>query len=361
TVALAVWTPPQTTPASPTISSSPEPVTSTSSPASVVCVPVISSGLICPSTTWGVSTVVSSSASVPSWSMVASSTCSKASSIGAKTVYSPLLSVSTRSTSGFTSPETACTSVVSSGLLEAAVATGSCAMPSTEPGPSGLASAYSEQPAPTIIPAGSAIASPVSDDGEDSISEEVIGAEVSSDPTPPASVAQPASTRPLTAAAAAADATRREMLMPIVLVLSTSLCTGSPVVRRDPPPGWVRCRTDRESAPPPVRRAPRSESLAWPPARRPQHRPDRRARRGRGPHVGSGPGGGARARRADRHRVLTVPGRGGLGGGPLPRGRTRGHHRRAGHGGQARPAPRPGRHPPAARGRHRPRGAPRAA
>ena len=85
--------------------------------------------------------LVSSSGSVCSASIVASSTCANASSTGANTVYSPLLSVSTRSTSGFTPPDTAAVRVVSSGLLEAAVATGSMAIPSTEPGPSGLASA----------------------------------------------------------------------------------------------------------------------------------------------------------------------------------------------------------------------------
>ena len=84
---------------------------------------------------------VSRSASVCSDCIVASSICAKASSIGANTVYSPLFRVSTRSTSGFTPPETAEVSVVSNGLLEAAVATGSIAIASTEPGPSGLASA----------------------------------------------------------------------------------------------------------------------------------------------------------------------------------------------------------------------------
>ena len=85
--------------------------------------------------------LVSSSGSVCSACMVASSICANASSTGAKTVYSPLLRVSTRSTSGLTPPESAAVRVVSSGLLEAAVATGSMAMPSTEPGPVGLASA----------------------------------------------------------------------------------------------------------------------------------------------------------------------------------------------------------------------------
>ena len=70
---------------------------------------------------------------------VLASTFLKAESTGAKTVNSPLLRVSTRLTLGFSLPETAATSVVSSGLLDAAVATGSFAMPSTEPAPLGTA------------------------------------------------------------------------------------------------------------------------------------------------------------------------------------------------------------------------------
>lgn len=84
---------------------------------------------------------VSSSGSVCSVCIVAASIAAKASLTGAKTVYSPLLRVSTRSTSGFTPPDRADASVLSSGLLEAAVATGSMAMPSTDAGPLGLDSA----------------------------------------------------------------------------------------------------------------------------------------------------------------------------------------------------------------------------
>ena len=57
--------------------------------------------------------------------MVAGSIFANASSTGAKTVNSSPFSVSTRSTSGFSWPETAAVSVVSSGLLDAATATGS--------------------------------------------------------------------------------------------------------------------------------------------------------------------------------------------------------------------------------------------
>lgn len=52
TVAFAVWTPPQTTFASLTISESPLPVTSSSAPCTVVSVPAMSSGAIWPGTTW---------------------------------------------------------------------------------------------------------------------------------------------------------------------------------------------------------------------------------------------------------------------------------------------------------------------
>src|SRR6185312_12570627 len=79
----------------------------------------------------------------------------KASSTGAKTVNSSLLSVSTRSTLGFSLPETALVSVLSIGLFEAATATGSCAMPLTEPAPSGTILAYASQPGPTRFAAGS--------------------------------------------------------------------------------------------------------------------------------------------------------------------------------------------------------------
>ena len=73
--------------------------------------------------------------------MVAGSILANASSTGAKTVNSSPFSVSTRLTSGFSWPETAAVSVVSIGLFEAATATGSVDMPTTEPGPSGTASA----------------------------------------------------------------------------------------------------------------------------------------------------------------------------------------------------------------------------
>src|SRR5664279_264554 len=69
--------------------------------------------------------------------MVAASTLAKAESTGAKTVKSPLLRVLTRFTPGLTWPETALVRVVSSGLFEAAVATGSFAIPPTEPDPLG--------------------------------------------------------------------------------------------------------------------------------------------------------------------------------------------------------------------------------
>src|SRR4051812_30704835 len=82
--------------------------------------------------------------------MVPAGSFLKASSTGAKTVKSPLFSVLTRSTDELTLPLTALTSVVRSGLFDAAVATGSWDMPSTEPAPDGTALAYSAQPAPTM-------------------------------------------------------------------------------------------------------------------------------------------------------------------------------------------------------------------
>lgn len=63
----------------------------------------------------------------------------KASSTGAKTVNSLLLRVSTKFTLGLSLPETAAVSVVSSGLLLAATATGSADIPRTDPGPLGFA------------------------------------------------------------------------------------------------------------------------------------------------------------------------------------------------------------------------------
>ena len=55
-------------------------------------------------------------------------------------------------------PDSAEVKVVSIGLFDAAVATGSCAMPATEPGPVGFWAAYSEQPGPIRSAAGSALA-----------------------------------------------------------------------------------------------------------------------------------------------------------------------------------------------------------
>ena len=70
---------------------------------------------------------------------VPAGSAANASSTGAKTVNSSPFSVSTRLTFGLSWPETAATRVLSSGLLLAAVATGSSAMPETEPAPSGTA------------------------------------------------------------------------------------------------------------------------------------------------------------------------------------------------------------------------------
>src|SRR4051812_27275847 len=75
--------------------------------------------------------LVSNGASVLSFSRVAASILANASSVGAITVNSPPLRVSTRFTPGLSLPETAAVSVVSIGLFEAAVATGSLAMPAT--------------------------------------------------------------------------------------------------------------------------------------------------------------------------------------------------------------------------------------
>lgn len=66
----------------------------------------------------------------------------KASSVGAKTVNWPPLSVSTKLTCWFSFPDTAAVNVVNIGLCAAAVATGSCAIPSTDPAPEGTCWAY---------------------------------------------------------------------------------------------------------------------------------------------------------------------------------------------------------------------------
>src|SRR5271154_707354 len=102
--------------------------------------------------------LVSRGASVLSLSMVAESTLANASSVGAITVNSPPLRVSTRFTPGLSFPDKADVSVVSTGLLEAAVATGSAVIPATEPGPVGTCLAYPAQPVPTRSAAGSAFA-----------------------------------------------------------------------------------------------------------------------------------------------------------------------------------------------------------
>jgi hypothetical protein len=99
---------------------------------------------------------VSVAESVFSDSMVAGSILANASSVGANTVNSPPLRVLTRFTCGFSLPDTAAVRVVSSGLLDAATVTGSCAIPATEPGPVGTFEAYDEQPGPTRLAAGSA-------------------------------------------------------------------------------------------------------------------------------------------------------------------------------------------------------------
>ena len=85
--------------------------------------------------------LVSRSESVLSFSIVAGSILANASSVGAKTVNSLPLSVSTRLTFGFSLPDSADVSVVSTGLFDAATVTGSCDIPATEPGPLGTCSA----------------------------------------------------------------------------------------------------------------------------------------------------------------------------------------------------------------------------
>ena len=64
-----------------------------------------------------------------------------AESTGANTVNSPPLRVSTRFTLGLNLPDTVAVRVFRIGLLLAATATGSAAMPATEPLPSGTCSA----------------------------------------------------------------------------------------------------------------------------------------------------------------------------------------------------------------------------
>src|SRR3712207_1071060 len=124
-----------------TVKSSPEPSMVTSSPPRVVCVPASSSGASRPSMTWWLRIAVScalSASTACSWS---AGMASKAGFAGAITVTSwALLRVSTR-----LACMTAWTSVESTGLLLAAVATGSSVMPVKEPSPSAGTAA---QPSP---------------------------------------------------------------------------------------------------------------------------------------------------------------------------------------------------------------------
>src|SRR3954452_8432014 len=105
---------------------SPLPVTSMVPPCRVVCVPASLSGAMRPGTTWYVSTVVRRPfGSFIAASSVALSRAANASLVGAKTVMSSVvLRVSPRPAA-----VTAVTSVERAGLFDAAVATGSWAMP----------------------------------------------------------------------------------------------------------------------------------------------------------------------------------------------------------------------------------------
>src|SRR6478752_10477482 len=101
---------------------------------------------------------LSRSESVLSFSRVAASILANAASVGANTVSPGLLfRVSTRFTFGLSLPDSAEVSVLSIGLLDAATATGSCAMPATDPGPLGTCSAYAAHPVPTRLAPGLAI------------------------------------------------------------------------------------------------------------------------------------------------------------------------------------------------------------
>src|SRR3954469_7891722 len=120
---------------------SPEPSMVASSLLSVVCVPASWSGVRRPGMTWCVSTAVSWALSASNPLRAWAGTGSKAGLAGASTVMScVVLSVSTR-----LAAVTACTSVDSTGLLPAAVATGAEAIPVKLPAPS---VGTSEQPAP---------------------------------------------------------------------------------------------------------------------------------------------------------------------------------------------------------------------
>src|SRR5690348_15278725 len=120
-------------------------------PPRVLCSPASISGVSLPGTTWFVSTLVSRPfGSFIAASIVAFGTAAKASLLGAKTVMSLAeLRVSPRPAS-----VTAVTRVDRTGLLLAAVATGSVAIPENEPLPSAGTAA---QPAPKGLPAMSSV------------------------------------------------------------------------------------------------------------------------------------------------------------------------------------------------------------
>src|SRR6478736_6304913 len=116
----------------PTLNISPEPLTVSVVPASVLWSPAILSGAIFPATTWFVRILVSVALSARTLLRVSAGILANASFVGAKTVMAGAeFSVSTRPAA-----LTAVTSVESTGLLLAAVATGSVAMPLNEPLPS---------------------------------------------------------------------------------------------------------------------------------------------------------------------------------------------------------------------------------
>src|SRR3954452_4785377 len=147
TVALAVGMLPHSTfagpPVVPTVNASPEPSTLMVSPASVLWVPASWSGESFPPTTWWLRILVSVALSASTPSRVFLSILANASSVGANTVIaSAEFRVSPRPAT-----PTAETRVFSSGLLLAAVATGSVAMPLNEPLPS---DGISLQPGPKV-------------------------------------------------------------------------------------------------------------------------------------------------------------------------------------------------------------------
>src|SRR5271168_1470509 len=102
--------------------------------------------------------LVNVGASVFNESIVDAGIFANAASTGANTVNWPPSRVSTRFTPGFSRPDTAAVNVVSSGLFDAATATGSCAIPATDPGPLGTCEAYAAHPEPTRLVGGSAAA-----------------------------------------------------------------------------------------------------------------------------------------------------------------------------------------------------------